>query len=430
MNDIFISFDEVRSRLQHILQNSPPNLGEDGLIFLVRDLFGKLRVVAPEKFKENLDVNGELLEFAKRLNKELGAHSYHPDEAIIFIDTDNLEASRNIVRMKKYNTNIFLDDRLISGKGWWTINESRESSSAKRITMYSIKGGVGRSTTTAVLAWYLANRGEQVLVVDLDLESPGLSSMMLEQDRQPKFGVTDWFVEELVDQGNSVVKEILATPAWTLDLEGDVRVAPAHGVDAGEYLAKLGRVYMDTEKYPWTARLNRLLFQLENQFKATVTLIESRNGLHDIAAATVTDIDADVMLFAADGESTWTDYGILFSHWNDLGLASTIRERIYLVSALTPEPGREAYLHNFRTRSWDLFREHLYDELGSSTTGQEDFSFDMNEEDAPHNPIEINWTLGLFAGTSLRRMDPSNIESAYGRFLNPFVQRFFSNYDT
>ena len=48
-----------------------------------------------------------------------------------------------------------------------------------RFTLYSVKGGVGRTTTAAVLAWQLAHNGQRVLVVDLDLESPGLSSAML-----------------------------------------------------------------------------------------------------------------------------------------------------------------------------------------------------------------------------------------------------------
>ena len=289
--------------------------------------------------------------------------------------------------------------------------------------MYSVKGGVGRSTTTAVLAWHLARKGERVLIVDLDLESPGLSSAMLETDRQPRFGVTDWFVEDLVGQGDHVINEMLAAPTWVQDLEGDVRVAPAHGAHAGEYLAKLGRVYMDTRDDPWIKRLDRLLVGLEAQFNSTFILVESRSGLHDIAAATVTDLDADVLLFATDGESTWSDYDILFRHWNVNGLATRIRERLSFVSALTPVPDREAYLKNFRSRSWDLFREYLYDELEATTEKEEDFSFDMNDVDAPHNPMEIDWTLGFAAGTSLRGMDDATVASAYGRFLKPFEER-------
>jgi len=42
------------------------------------------------------------------------------------------------------------------------------------ITFYSYKGGTGRSMALANVAWILASRGKKVLVVDWDLEAPGL----------------------------------------------------------------------------------------------------------------------------------------------------------------------------------------------------------------------------------------------------------------
>src|SRR5204863_6021010 len=42
------------------------------------------------------------------------------------------------------------------------------------ITFYSYKGGTGRSMALANVAWILASRGKRVLMVDWDLEAPGL----------------------------------------------------------------------------------------------------------------------------------------------------------------------------------------------------------------------------------------------------------------
>ena len=42
------------------------------------------------------------------------------------------------------------------------------------ITFYSYKGGTGRSMTLANIAGLLAQEGKRVLVVDWDLEAPGL----------------------------------------------------------------------------------------------------------------------------------------------------------------------------------------------------------------------------------------------------------------
>ncbi|HEX8701911.1 MAG TPA: TIR domain-containing protein, partial [Myxococcaceae bacterium] len=45
---------------------------------------------------------------------------------------------------------------------------------AKVITFYSYKGGTGRSMALANVAWVLASNGKRVLVIDWDLEAPGL----------------------------------------------------------------------------------------------------------------------------------------------------------------------------------------------------------------------------------------------------------------
>src|SRR3989442_12771377 len=42
------------------------------------------------------------------------------------------------------------------------------------ITFYSYKGGTGRSMALANVAWILASNGHRVLMVDWDLEAPGL----------------------------------------------------------------------------------------------------------------------------------------------------------------------------------------------------------------------------------------------------------------
>ena len=289
-----------------------------------------------------------------------------------------------------------------------------------RYTLFSIKGGVGRTTTTAVLAWHLARKGERVLIVDLDLESPGLSSTVLDFELQPEFGVTDWFVEDLVEQGDHVIERMVVAPAWSHDFQGNVHVAPAHGRDPGDYLAKLGRVYMDTAD-AWTTRLERLLTRLEADYEPTIVLLESRSGLHDIAATTVTDLGADVLLFATDSESNWSGYDILFHHWQNRRLTAKIGERLSIVSALTPELDTERYLQKFRETAFFLFQNRLYEQLAPDDNFESDyFSFDIYDEYAPHDPLPIHWTRGLAAGTSLRNLERTTVSQAYTQFLEKF----------
>jgi hypothetical protein len=51
---------------------------------------------------------------------------------------------------------------------------SVQSKNGLIVTFYSFKGGAGRSMALANVAWILASNGHRVLVVDWDLESPGL----------------------------------------------------------------------------------------------------------------------------------------------------------------------------------------------------------------------------------------------------------------
>ena len=427
MSSGFVRFDDVRELVVDAVGRSGPLPDEIGPVYLVRNLYGKVGISAPEDAEGDASVRQALERLAGRLRETLGAHGAPAGEPVLFVGRDLLDDLQAAAWEVPGASRVHFVDRLVTASGWWTVGGSDADSAGggppsvgtpARWTLYSVKGGVGRSTTAAVLAWELARTGRRVLVADIDLESPGLSAM-LEPDRRPEFGVADWFVEDLVGQGERVFEHMTAAPRWTQDFDGDVRVVPAHGADAGEYLAKLGRVHVDTD-VAWTARLRRLLERLESRFEPEVVLLESRSGLHDAAAATVTDLDAQVLLFAADSESHWTDYGLLFRHWQRHGLAARIRERLSIVSALTPELDAERYLQRFRERAWDLFRDRLYDDLSSPDDAGDTFSFDLGDDDAPHAPFPIHWSRGLAAGASLRDLEESTVRQAYRPFLTRF----------
>lgn len=298
MNNSFVSFDAMQQRVVGMLKSETiPD--EITPIYLVRDLFGKVRISVSDAVRENstlrprprskrrrfgyspvsdaVQENSTLQRLAAGLHKTLGKHGYPADAAVLFVDDAMLQTLDDVAQ--EIQPGVYWVDRLVTGRDWWTVGDSDSQRTPMRYALFSVKGGVGRSTTAAVLAWHLVRRGERVLVVDLDLESPGLSSAMLAHQEQPEFGVTDWFVEDLVGQGQCAIEQMTATPAWAQDFEGDVYVVPAHGNEPGEYLAKLGRVYMDTPNEPWTARLKRLLNALESYCDPTVVLLEDRKSV-------------------------------------------------------------------------------------------------------------------------------------------------------
>ncbi|WP_372612846.1 KGGVGR-motif variant AAA ATPase, partial [Halomonas sp.] len=235
----------------------------------------------------------------------------------------------------------------------------------------------------------------------------------------------DWLVEDLVDNGERVFADMLASSPLSHD--GEILVVPAHGADPGDYIAKLGRVWMpkvadDGQRESWSQRLSRLIARLEARWQPEVILIDSRSGIDDVAASCVTDLGASlVLLFALDGEQTWTGYRLLFDYWHRAGVADEIRQRLQLVGAMIPELDSVDYFSGLRERGWDLFSEALYDEVPPGHTTEGLWSFDDHDESAPHYPWAIRWHRGFAALTSLHsrlaQLDDAQVNATFGAMV-------------
>lgn len=434
----FVPFDQVWPGVQEAIQRVNPQAAGLSELWVVRDLMGRVRLLVPAEVENRPGLKPALGVLAAEFHRTLGAHAWEPEEVMLPVEGQELEALRPEARQEEVRgVTVYMVDRQVTGAEWATVSPAGPGPEPVRLTLFSIKGGVGRSTTAAVLASHLARRGRRVLVMDLDLESPGLGSILLAPEEHPDFGVVDWFVEDLVGQGDEVVQRMIGRPSWAQGLPGEILVAPPHGQEPGEYLAKLGRIHLDRppdalgqEPERWTRRLQRLLRELEAQQQPDVVLLDSRSGLHDLAAAAVTDLDAHTLLFAVDSPATWTGYRLLFAHWQAYRAAPAIRQRLSMVAALVPETQPHLYLQRFRERAWDLFREYLYDEVPADPaeeTEAEPYSFDLGDEDAPHAPLPVYWNRGLVALSSLRDADDSVVATAY-RFLFAGIDRLLARW--
>ncbi|MFF7452817.1 FxSxx-COOH system tetratricopeptide repeat protein [Kitasatospora sp. NPDC008115] len=95
------------------------------------------------------------------------------------------------------------------------------------VTFYSFKGGTGRTMALANLGWILASQGLRVLVVDWDLEAPGLHRYYHPLLVDPELHATDG----LIDMLRAYVDEALPGPD-----------RPGPGPDPREWLAAPGRL--------------------------------------------------------------------------------------------------------------------------------------------------------------------------------------------
>jgi len=418
------TFDHILPAVSDVLVAHKTILSSLDWIFINRDLNGKVRLIVPDTVQKNYTARCKVEAITTDLVQRLGAHAY-PLESSILYEQDRMFACDGTASFPLEGfENVWVVDRLATEGNWASI--APVTTGVPRVVFFSIKGGVGRSTALAASAFSLAQAGKRVLVFDLDLESPGLSSALLPNERRPTFGIADWLVEDLVDNGDAVLEEMLVTS--TLSHDGEIYVVPAHGRDAGEYVAKLGRVWMPKTgangvRQNWSQRLVRLIDTFEQRWHPDVILIDSRAGIDEVASSCVTDLGAGlVLLFAIDGEQTWSGYQILFRHWHRSGVVRDIRERLQIVGAMIPELDSIDYFASLREHAADQFTDELYDEVPPGEATGDCWNFDETDESAPHYPWAIQWHRSFAALRSLHSrleaVDMKEVSAIFGSLID------------
>ena len=389
---------------------------------LVRDLYGRFHLV--------LDVAEEVLSDLRskvsKLMTSLENYGGDPDSFLMakddLFDPDMVFESPSLRRVELGDgKSIQMIDRLVVGEDWRRRTEVEEPETP-RLVFFSIKGGVGRSTSLGLLAEKLSQEGKQVMVLDLDLESPGVTHSLLPEERLPKFGIIDWLVEDAIGQGESIVDDMWGMSPISDDFpRGEICVIPAHGGGSQGVMEKLARAYLDVGNdsgvVSFGDRICQLVSTLEDRFAPDVVLIDSRAGLHDIAATAVTRLGADVLFYALNTAQTWRSYRLLFEYWKEHPNIQDIREKLHVVEAMIPETGRDIYKPRFLENAYTLFSETLYEEADAEDL--EAFNFDIDAVDAPHCPIPVYWNQSFVEHDPVNNpvAEPRQIEAYFGSFI-------------
>lgn len=195
-------------------------------------------------------------------------------------------------------------------------------------TFYSFKGGVGRSMALANAAVELAKRGRRVLVVDFDLEAPGLDTFDVLRPPPGKAvpGIID-FVREFLDVDRAPdARRFLARLPDVGDRGGELWIMPS-GAQEASYAARFNEI-------DWAALYEKrdgyLLFEdLKAQWREVVkpdyVLVDSRTGHTDTGGICTRQLpDAVAILFFPNEQ-------------NLRGLAKVVRD----IRAEAEEPRRK-----------------------------------------------------------------------------------------
>ena len=162
-------------------------------------------------------------------------------------------------------------------------------------TFYSFKGGVGRTMAMVNVAVTLAQRGRRVLVVDFDLEAPGLDTFSVVQPEKTIPGLVDFVNQYLKTDQAPDVRDFVG-PSQLVE---NLLVMPS-GAGPQNYASNLvqidwGELYEEREGY--------LLFEdLKEQWRQLIkpdyVLIDSRTGYTDTGGICTRQLpDAVTVLF-------------------------------------------------------------------------------------------------------------------------------------
>lgn len=178
------------------------------------------------------------------------------------------------------------------------------------VTFYSYKGGVGRTLSLGNVAWEAARNGKKVVIIDFDLEAPGISSIIPFQEtikrhfanKKKKGGLFEFILEfQQTQKIPSLASHYSTEPIIEKEFKegGSLRIIPAGREDVA-YKEKLqafnwARFY-DEENGKYF--LNDLRPMIISEFDhPDLVLIDSRTGLTDIGGICTILLPDKVVIF-------------------------------------------------------------------------------------------------------------------------------------
>ena len=331
-------------------------------------------------------------------------HYARPESAILLPDHPGLTSLRR--QVCGYRESIELDsdspclvhilEQRIVGQDWLHVPTGGDlSNDPIRYVFFSIKGGVGRSTALAVCAAELARRGRKVLVIDLDLEAPGLGHMLLSDELLPDYGLLDAHVES---QGVALNDEFLYDMVAASPFgrgHGLIDVVPAVGALAlrhpANVLAKIARAYLEShdertgQPLGFLDRNRQITDRLTDLKRYDAVLIAARAGLNESTAAALLGLEARVLLFGEHTPQTFAGYRYLLAHLArfERDPSNDWLERFQMIHAKASVDADEQ--QKFRDRAHEIFiplyRELPLDSSSDSITLPE---YSVDDIEAPH----------------------------------------------
>lgn len=397
-----VSFDRVLGEFVQVCENFP-DFDKLSSACIVRDLQGCVRLVLdPLPSQPALD-RGEL---ARQLEQRLGRFFVGPIWSSADTNSDQARLARGVLREGTAWTTTYDDpitgsrqalslwkkiERRLSKQTWLDPGTTRDAPWPLRtgtppiVTFYSFKGGVGRTTALFACAWQLARDNKRVVLIDLDLEAPGLGPLL---GIQTPRGVADFLVDH-VATGASTLESMVGKTSGLGEAAENIFILSAGNLDL-TYLEKLARIDFlagggvgSAADSPVEQAMEALLKFVRSKLNPHYIFIDSRAGLHDIAGLSLHRLAHVDVLVGRASEQGYRGMDIAVHALCCRKEAAKLQ--CVLVHSMAPAagmPAAEAEEREFRVRSHAVFSQHVYGHLGRGT-------FDVDTHDAPHRPVVV-----------------------------------------
>lgn len=356
------------------------------LFYIIRDVFGRISVyIVDEVVKEDLEES-----LKNSLISIIGEEWIYNVESVEPNSTFVSQLKESCILVEG-TENVYFGERHITRLNWFGKENGKfkqKEMKSKVVTFYSFKGGLGRTTSLVLTALQLVRKGKKVIVIDFDLEAPGLSSVLVPEDNQySKYGLVDYLVENQISNTLDIDEYVYTIQDKSLKGSegGELYVVPASNINDDStdlYLEKMGRIDFNTPKYNEKGNpISNLINQLNERYEPDFIFIDSRTGIHDVGGLTLTQYtDIAFLLF----------YG---NKQNMSGLKMVLPKVIkadvpfYLINSPVPNSDEESrdvieyYLENAHT---------LLCDIGYYTT---ESIPDLYEKNAEHYPYIVNYSM-------------------------------------
>ncbi len=368
-----IHFDEIKDRVIEYLQT----LETEGecCFYVIRDVYGRISVYVTGSFDIDTVKSG-IVELVG--NNWVGQVRSISATHILFE-----EISKNT---RKIRTHIYYGERPLVKKNWNYITGKRVGKDAKVVSFYSYKGGVGRTTALALAALQTARKGKRVVAIDMDLEAPGLSTVLRQEKGMdyPSYGVIDFLVEYEKGNGQIDLDEYIY-PVSSKELlgmdGGELYVMQAGNLACGDYekyYHKLSRVDFNMPKYYGQENPLAGLFEcIQTQYQPDYIFIDSRAGIHDIGGLTLFNCSDEVVAMFYGNEQNMTGMNFILPRLCSQGIS------FYLVNTPVPvleDAAEEETEYYIRNSFAALERAGYFDEIP-----------DLYDKSSAHYPLNISY---------------------------------------